>query len=91
MDAMDPDSVASVHLTTACLEDRVRVTVNDNGRGLSPEEIERVFEPFRTSRSGGLGLGLAISRSIVEEHGGQIWAERAEQGLSVKFTLPFKP
>lgn len=55
--------------------DRVRLMVEDNGRGLPPELCERVFEPFYTTRPNGLGVGLAISRSLAERHGGRLWAE----------------
>lgn len=55
--------------------DRVRLTVEDNGRGLPPARCERVFEPFYTTRPNGLGVGLAISRSLAERHGGRLWAE----------------
>lgn len=67
----------------------VRVCVRDRGRGLEPEALERVFEPFETSKADGLGLGLSISRTIVEHHGGRIWAEQPEGGgTRFCFTLP---
>lgn len=65
------------------------VTVEDNGAGLDPAAVERLFEPFYTTKPEGLGLGLSISRSIVERHGGRILAEPAEGGGAVfRFTLP---
>ena len=60
--------------------DRVRLMVEDNGRGLPPELCERVFEPFYTTRPNGLGVGLAISRSLAERHGGRLWAESGGAG-----------
>lgn len=60
--------------------DRVLIVVRDAGRGIQPQDLETVFEPFWTTSDGGLGLGLAICRSIVEAHDGRIWAESNEQG-----------
>jgi signal transduction histidine kinase len=66
------------------------VSVADSGVGIPSELLPRVFEAFVTSKSGGLGLGLAISRTIVETHGGQIRAENgAAGGATISFTLPF--
>jgi C4-dicarboxylate-specific signal transduction histidine kinase len=68
---------------------QVRVSVEDSGIGLSPEVMARLFEPFFTTRSKGIGLGLSISRSIIEAHGGRLWAEPADsQGSVFHFTLP---
>lgn len=66
----------------------VEAYVVDNGRGLAPQVAERLFQPFVTSKSGGMGLGLSICRSIVEAHGGRIWAEAgANGGAALYFTL----
>ena len=65
------------------------VTVDDRGRGVSDTDLERIFEPYFSTSSGGTGLGLPIARRIVEEHGGTIAAtRRAEGGLSVRIVLP---
>ncbi|MBI3724725.1 ATP-binding protein, partial [bacterium] len=67
----------------------VEVRVADDGRGMSPDVLARVFEPFRTTKARGTGLGLAISKSIVEAHGGSIRIESAAgTGTTVSFTLP---
>ena len=70
-------------------EEGVWVKVGDNGPGIPSERIDEVFEPFVTSKAGGLGMGLAISRSIVEAHGGTIFIESGDpRGCSVSFMLP---
>ncbi|MDM0073728.1 response regulator [Variovorax sp. J2P1-59] len=70
----------------------VEVAVRDMGKGIAPGELETIFEPFWTSRHEGLGLGLAICRSIVESHNGRIWAEsNADGGASFRFELPAAP
>ena len=67
----------------------VLVTVQDSGPGLQPESVDRLFDAFYTTKPGGMGMGLSICRSIVEAHGGQIWAARAAgPGATVQFTLP---
>ena len=67
----------------------VVVTVRDSGVGVPESELTRIFEPFVTTKSQGLGMGLAISRSIVEAHGGRIWATRNDdRGLTVHIQLP---
>lgn len=70
-------------------QDRVKVTVQDSGTGLDPQKMARIFEPFYTTKSGGMGMGLSISRSIVQDHGGRLWATlNAGSGTSFHFTLP---
>lgn len=68
------------------------VTIQDSGPGLSEERLQRIFEPFFTTKRDGIGLGLAISRALIEAHGGQLWAELTPgTGARFHFTLPFAP
>jgi signal transduction histidine kinase len=67
----------------------VLVAVQDSGPGLNPESVDRLFDAFYTTKPGGMGMGLSICRSIVDAHGGRIWASRtAGPGVTVQFTLP---
>jgi two-component system sensor kinase FixL len=63
------------------------IAVRDSGRGVRREDAERIFEPFETTGATGMGMGLAISRAIVEAHGGRLWVEPGTQG-HFRFTLP---
>lgn len=68
---------------------RVQVSVSDIGPGLPEAVIEHLFEPFFTTRPGGLGMGLSISRSIIDAHGGRLWVDvEAASGACFKFDLP---
>jgi PAS domain S-box-containing protein len=65
------------------------VAIRDTGPGISPDSFERVFEPFYTTKDRGVGIGLSICRSIIDDHGGRLWAEANEpRGAVFKFTLP---
>jgi two-component system sensor kinase FixL len=65
------------------------VSVADTGSGIPPDVREALFSPFKSTKAEGMGIGLSISRTIVEAHGGNIWAEDAEGGGAVfRFTLP---
>ena len=65
------------------------VAVQDSGKGLDPKDDERIFDPFFTTKAEGMGLGLSISRRIIEDHGGRMWATpNVPQGAVVQFTLP---
>jgi len=67
------------------------ITVRDSGPGLDPQIVDRLFEPFYSSKPEGLGMGLTISRSIIEAHGGQLWAKQdAPRGAVFQFTLPIR-
>jgi signal transduction histidine kinase len=65
------------------------IGVQDTGPGLSPETLSRLFEPFYTTKPNGMGMGLSICRSIIEDHGGRLWATRHEpRGALFQFTIP---
>jgi signal transduction histidine kinase len=67
----------------------VLVTVRDSGPGLKPENFDHLFEPFYTTKSSGMGMGLSICRSIIEAHGGRLWATaNVPRGAMFQFTLP---
>ena len=72
--------------------DCVLVAVQDSGPGLAEDIIERAFETFYTTKSSGLGMGLSICRSIVEDHGGRLWAAaNVPKGAAFQFTVPIDP
>ncbi len=76
-------------IRTAQCGDTVEVSVSDNGPGLPPGAESRVFDPFFTTKPDGLGLGLSISRSIVEAHDGRLWATpNADRGITFRVRLP---
>jgi signal transduction histidine kinase len=65
------------------------VAIEDSGPGIEPETLKRIFEPFFTSKSKGMGMGLSICRSIVEAHGGRLWvAGNTPKGSVFQFVLP---
>jgi signal transduction histidine kinase len=67
----------------------VIIAVRDSGVGLLPQDMPRMFDAFFTTKPAGMGMGLSISRTIVESHGGRIWAEVNDgPGLTVQFRLP---
>jgi two-component system sensor kinase FixL len=67
-----------------------RVSVSDTGPGIPEDRLERIFDPFFTAKTEGLGIGLSISRSIIEAHGGRLWAENCARGATFHFTLPLR-
>jgi signal transduction histidine kinase len=70
-------------------EGGVRVGVRDTGLGLSPDSLSRLFEPFYTTKPEDMGMGLSICRSIIEAHGGRLWATGCEpHGALFQFTIP---
>jgi signal transduction histidine kinase len=96
MEAIEPGRTDGRIVVTACRLDappRLEFSISDNGPGIAPELVPRLFEPLTTSKHDGLGLGLSISASIVEAHGGRIWhvpetASGAEFRISLPLELP---
>jgi PAS domain S-box-containing protein len=73
-------------------QNHVRLTVQDNGVGFKHESTEELFEAFHTTKSGGMGIGLSVSRSIIENHRGRIWATPNDgPGATFSFSLPHQP
>jgi C4-dicarboxylate-specific signal transduction histidine kinase len=93
MNAMDAlsskDGNAELLIRTRQRESQVEIEVEDSGIGLSAEVREKIFQPFFTTKPNGLGLGLSISKSIVEGHGGRLWAEPRDSGGAIfAFSIP---
>ena len=93
MEAMSPHGEGRrIVLQTLQADGAVCVSVRDQGPGIPGDMLSRIFETFYTTKSEGMGMGLAISRSIVEAHGGRIWAENnPDRGATFSFTLPACP
>jgi two-component system sensor histidine kinase TtrS len=88
-DGGDREGGRRLEIFTSNAESGVMVRVSDSGPGLGGDEMDAIWQPFMTTKENGLGLGLAICRSIAEAHGGRIWAEAAPHGgLSVVFYIP---
>ncbi|MEO5726363.1 MAG: ATP-binding protein, partial [Byssovorax sp.] len=85
-----PDARLVVVRTRVAERGRIELSVMDSGEGFADANIARIFEPFFTTKAQGLGIGLAISRAIVEAHGGRLWAEdrRPGEGATLRCTLP---
>lgn len=74
--------------TAAAYDDMVEVTVSDTGPGLAPVVAANLFQPFITTKQKGMGLGLSISRSIIDAHGGRLWATpNPDGGVTFHFTV----
>jgi signal transduction histidine kinase len=84
------DGNRELHISTVSIAPKgVCVAVRDTGHGLRPESQPRLFEPFYTTKPDGMGIGLSICRSIIEAHGGRLWATRCEpRGALFQFTIP---
>jgi signal transduction histidine kinase len=87
------DGVRQLFITTVKVDSgSVLVTVRDSGPGFAPQSAERAFAPFYTTKPTGLGMGLSICRSIIEAHGGRLWASaNLPRGAVVQFTVPPLP
>jgi signal transduction histidine kinase len=81
-----------ISTTKAANSEQLMVAVGDTGPGLSAESLNRIFEPFYTTKSHGMGMGLSICRYIIEDHGGRLWATgRDGPGAVFQFTIPIEP
>jgi signal transduction histidine kinase len=77
-----------LQVKTAVDENDVLITVADSGSGIDPKGIDKIFEAFYTTKPSGMGMGLSICRSIVQSHGGRLWASRGDSGLVFYVSLP---
>jgi signal transduction histidine kinase len=94
IEAMASISGRTRHLRISSEVDRdgqVLVTVEDSGPGIDAQVMERLFEPLFTTKPEGMGMGLSICRSVIEAHGGRLWAAPKESGSLFLFTLPIEP
>ena len=85
MDAMrdQPAERLLLGIQTSEARGRVRIALRDHGHGISEKAMTEIFRPFFTTKAQGLGMGLSISRSMVEAHGGELWAENAAGGGAI--------
>lgn len=89
MEGIEPRKRKLTIRTDRIDNDYIKVSVHDQGPGLAPDDLEHMFDAFFSLKKGGMGLGLSVSRSMIENHGGRLWAERfPETGMAVCFTLP---
>jgi signal transduction histidine kinase len=94
MDALNGSSPENRRVTVGARVDgskAVEVSVSDTGHGIAAEKLAHVFDPFYTTKQDGMGMGLPISRTIVESHGGRLWVENNNNnktGATFRFTLP---
>jgi signal transduction histidine kinase len=86
-----PEDARRVRVETSDTPNGVRVSVRDFGIGIAAADLPHVFESFFSTKRSGMGLGLAIARSIVEAHGGTISASRCEVGAEFRIILPTAP
>jgi len=93
VEAMGSSKAATRDLLISSEQDNkgILVTVRDSGPGINPAHLERVFDAFYTTKPKGVGMGLSICRTIINAHGGRLWAEANEpRGMVSQFTLPLR-
>jgi signal transduction histidine kinase/HAMP domain-containing protein len=88
--ALQAAPVGRVHLGSEGVDSKVIISVEDDGPGVAPEMLPRIFDPYFSTKSTGTGLGLAIARKAIEEHGGRVHAENLNPGLRVEIELPLR-
>ena len=92
LDAMNEQTVETRTITISTSPENSTgtiISISDSGRGISPDKLNEIFEPFHTTKPKGLGMGLAICKSIIEDHGGKIWADNNPNGGAMfSFFLP---
>jgi signal transduction histidine kinase len=77
-----------LEVKTVVDENDVLITVADSGPGIDPKSIDKIFDAFYTTKPAGMGMGLSICRSVVQSHGGRLWASRGDSGLTFYVSLP---
>ncbi|ODA43959.1 sensor histidine kinase [Thermodesulfovibrio sp. N1] len=87
--AMKDKEVKNLFIKTELIEDEILIKITDTGSGVAEELIEKIFEPFFSTKKGGLGLGLPLAKKVIEEHGGRIeFSSKLGQGSEVNIYLP---
>ena len=87
----EPEQYKVITISSSFLtaKDRIQVSVKDYGIGLDDESAKQIFNPFYTTKKSGMGMGLAICHSIIQEHSGHLWFTRnSDKGTTFHFTLP---
>jgi signal transduction histidine kinase len=77
-----------LQVKTSVSDDAVLITVADSGPGINAKSIHKIFDAFYSTKPAGMGMGLSICRSIVESHGGRLWASPADRGMIFHVSLP---
>lgn len=83
-----PEEGGTIHISVSCTDTQVRLDIKDSGSGISPEALKMVFEPYYTTKKTGYGMGLAITKQLVEENGGTITLTSGGEGTLVKLSFP---